>query len=186
MSPDRQVTLFGTDGVRGKANVHPMTSEVAMALGRAVAYVFRQADGDRFRIIIGKDTRLSGYMFESALTAGICSMGGDVLQVGPMPTPGMAFLTADMRCDAGVMISASHNPYQDNGIKFFSSDGYKLPDKIEHKIEDLIFSGKLEGECADACHVGRASRVEDVLGRYVVFLKKTFPIDLTLDGLRVV
>ena len=179
--------LFGTDGVRGKANVEPMTAEMALALGRAIAHVFRQGDhADRSKIIIGKDTRVSGYMFESALTSGICSMGGDVFQVGPVPTPGMAFLTTDMRCDAGVMISASHNPYEDNGIKFFSSDGFKLPDRIEDEIERLIFSGELSKVGASAEGVGRARRLDDVLGRYVVFLKKTFPMDLTLDGLRVV
>jgi phosphoglucosamine mutase len=164
-----------------------MTAEMALALGRAIAHVFRQrGENGRFRVIIGKDTRRSGYMFESALTSGICSMGGDVLQVGPMPTPGMAFLTTDMRCDAGVMISASHNPYEDNGIKFFSSDGFKLPDKIEDEIERLISSRELEKTGASADRVGRARRLDDVLGRYVVFLKKTFPRDLTLDGLRVV
>jgi phosphoglucosamine mutase len=138
------------------------------------------------RIIIGKDTRLSGYLFEDALAAGICSMGVDVIQVGPMPTPGMAFLTADMRCEAGVMISASHNPYQDNGIKFFSSDGYKLPDAIERRIESLIASGELSGLRAPPDEIGRAHRIEDVAGRYVVFLKKTFPIDLSLDDVRLV
>jgi phosphoglucosamine mutase len=178
--------LFGTDGVRGTANVHPMTAEMALSLGQAIARVFH-ADGDKKRrIIIGKDTRLSGYLFEDALAAGICSMGVDVIQVGPMPTPGMAFLTADMRCQAGVMISASHNPYQDNGIKFFSSDGYKLPDAIERRIEALIASGELSGLRAPADEIGRARRIEDVAGRYVVFLKKTFPIDLSLDGMRVV
>ncbi len=178
--------LFGTDGVRGTANVHPMTAEMALSLGQAIARVFR-ADGTRKRrIIIGKDTRLSGYLFEDALAAGICSMGVDVIQVGPMPTPGMAFLTADMRCQAGVMISASHNPYHDNGIKFFSSDGYKLPDAIERHIEALIASGDLSGLRAPPDEIGRAHRIEDVAGRYVVFLKKTFPIDLSLDGVRVV
>ena len=178
--------LFGTDGVRGTANVHPMTAEMALSLGQAIARVFH-ADGDKKRrIIIGKDTRLSGYLFEDALAAGICSMGVDVIQVGPMPTPGMAFLTADMRCQAGVMISASHNPYQDNGIKFVSSDGYKLPDAIERRIELLIASGELSGLRAPADEIGRARRIEDVAGRYVVFLKKTFPIDLSLDGMRVV
>jgi phosphoglucosamine mutase len=182
----RSLELFGTDGVRGRANVAPMTAEMALALGQAVAHVFQRRGGERHRIIIGKDTRLSGYMFENALVAGICSMGVDVLQVGPMPTPGMAFLTADMRCDAGVMISASHNPYQDNGIKFFSHDGFKLPDEIEARIEDLIASGRLEELRSTAEEVGRARRIDDVEGRYVVFLKKTFPLDLTLDGLRVV
>ena len=178
--------LFGTDGVRGTANVHPMTAEMALSLGQAIARVFRVESNRHHRIIIGKDTRLSGYLFEDALAAGICSMGVDVIQVGPMPTPGMAFLTADMRCQAGVMISASHNPYQDNGIKFFSSDGYKLPDAIERRIELLIASGELSGLRAPADEIGRAHRIEDVAGRYVVFLKKTFPMDLSLDGMRVV
>lgn len=178
--------LFGTDGVRGRANVEPMTAETALALGQAVSVLFRRRGGERHKIIIGKDTRRSGYMFENALVAGICSMGVDVLQVGPMPTPGMAFLTADMRCDAGVMISASHNPYQDNGIKFFSHDGYKLPDEFEARIEELIGNGALAKHRAAAEDVGRAQRIEDATGRYVVFLKKTFPQDLTLEGLRIV
>jgi phosphoglucosamine mutase len=178
--------LFGTDGVRGRANVHPMTAETALELGKAVAHVFKRQGGPRHRIIIGKDTRLSGYLFEDALAAGICSMGADVIQVGPMPTPGMAFLTADMRCSAGVMISASHNAYPDNGIKFFSSDGFKLPDGVEERIEALIHSGELEQHRAEPAEIGRARRIDDVEGRYVVFLKKTFPADLALDGLRVV
>jgi len=178
--------LFGTDGVRGKANVHPMTAETALSLGQAIAHVFKRQGGMRHRIIIGKDTRLSGYLFEDALAAGICSMGADVIQVGPMPTPGMAFLTADMRCSAGVMISASHNAYQDNGIKFFSSDGFKLPDEVEVRIEELIGSGVLAEHRAEPAGIGRARRIDDVEGRYVVFLKKTFPADLALDGLRVV
>ncbi|UCE88029.1 MAG: phosphoglucosamine mutase [Deltaproteobacteria bacterium] len=180
--------LFGTDGVRGRANVHPMTAEMALALGRAVAHVFRADSrrGERHRIIIGKDTRLSGYMFEDALAAGICSMGVDVLQVGPMPTPGMAFLTTDMRCDAGVMISASHNPYQDNGIKFFGRDGLKLADALERKIEMLIGSERLDRARPGPDAIGRARRIDDAEGRYVVFLKKTFPLNLTLEGLRLV
>jgi phosphoglucosamine mutase len=178
--------LFGTDGVRGKANVHPMTAEVALALGQAIATVLRVPGGERRRIIIGKDTRLSGYLFEDALAAGICSMGVDVIQVGPMPTPGMAFLAHDMRCHAGVMISASHNPYHDNGIKFFSSEGYKLPDAVEEKIERLIASGELAELRASADDIGRAKRIEDAEGRYVVFLKNTFPSRHALDGLRVV
>jgi phosphoglucosamine mutase len=137
-------------------------------------------------LIIGKDTRLSGYLFEDALAAGICSMGADVIQVGPMPTPGMAFLTADMRCDAGVMISASHNPYQDNGIKFFSRDGFKLPDEIEERIERLVGSGELAGLRAPADAIGQARRIDEAAGRYVVFLKKTFPRELSLDGVRIV
>jgi len=178
--------LFGTDGVRGRANVDPMTAEMALALGQAVSSLFRRRSGERHKIIIGKDTRLSGYLFENALVAGMCSMGVDVLQVGPMPTPGMAFLTVDMRCDAGVMISASHNPYQDNGIKFFSHDGYKLPDEFERRIEDLIGSGRLASLRAPAEEVGRARRIDDAEGRYVVFLKKTFPQEQTLEGLRIV
>ena len=180
-----QGRLFGTDGVRGTANVYPMTAEVALALGQAVAHVFRGGSG-MHRILIGKDTRLSGYMFEDALAAGISSMGVNVIQVGPMPTPAMAFLTTDMRCDAGVMISASHNPYQDNGIKFFAHDGFKLPDAVEDQIEQLILSGDLEGLRASPEAIGRARRIEDAEGRYVVFLKKTFPLDLDLEGLRVV
>jgi phosphoglucosamine mutase len=178
--------LFGTDGVRGTANRDPMTAELALALGQAVTHVFQRQRNERHRIIIGKDTRLSGYMFENAMAAGICSMGGDVLVVGPMPTPAMAFLTADMRCDAGVMISASHNPFQDNGIKFFSRDGFKLDDTIEERIENLIFSGALSSQRAEPGDVGQAQRIDDAQGRYVVFLKKAFPIDLTLEGLRVV
>ncbi len=179
--------LFGTDGVRGRANVHPMTAEMALSLGQAIAYVFRGRGGNgRRRILIGKDTRLSGYMFEDALAAGISSMGVNVIQVGPMPTPALAFLTADMRCDAGVMISASHNTYQDNGIKFFGSDGFKLADELEERIEDLIASGELAGARAGADEVGQARRIDDAEGRYIVSLKKTFPMDLALDGLRVV
>jgi phosphoglucosamine mutase len=178
--------LFGTDGVRGTANVHPMTAEVALALGQAVAHVFATSHPDRrTRIIIGKDTRLSGYLFEDALAAGICSMGADVIQVGPMPTPGMAFLTVDMRCDAGVMISASHNPYQDNGIKFFSSDGFKLPDAVEARIEALVASGELEAARATPDEIGQARRIGDETGRYVVFLKRTFPKNQSLEGMRI-
>jgi phosphoglucosamine mutase len=178
--------LFGTDGVRGTANTDPMTAEMALQLGQAVAHVLQSKSGERRRIIIGKDTRLSGYLFEDALAAGICAMGVDVLQVGPLPTPAMAFLSHDMRCHAGVMISASHNPYQDNGIKFFSSDGYKLPDAVEDRIESLIASGELPSLRANADDIGRAQRIDDAQGRYVVFLKKSFAPDLSLDGLRVV
>ena len=178
--------LFGTDGVRGTANVHPMTAEIALALGQAIAHVLRVPGGERRRIIIGKDTRLSGYLFEYALATGICSMGVDVIQVGPMPTPGMAFLAQDMRCHAGVMISASHNPYQDNGIKFFSSDGFKLPDSVEDEIEALIASGELADMRAAPDEIGSARRIDDAEGRYVVFLKKSFPRGVSLEGLRVV
>ena len=186
MSGQGRLALFGTDGIRGTANVYPMTAEMALSLGQAVAHVFRGGGRGRHRILIGKDTRLSGYMFEDALGAGICAMGVNVIQVGPMPTPAMAFLTADMRCDAGVMISASHNAYQDNGIKFFSHDGFKLPDEVELRIEELIASGVLENHRAGPAELGRARRIEDAAGRYVVFLKKTFPRDMDLTGLRVV
>jgi len=181
-----QRTLFGTDGVRGTANVHPMTASMALRLGQAAAYVFRgRRDGGR-RILIGKDTRLSGYMFEDALAAGISSMGGTVMQVGPMPTPALAFLTVDMRCDAGVMITASHNPYQDNGIKFFGSDGFKLDDAIEHRIEQLVLSDEIASFVAPPDEVGPARRIDDAAGRYVVFLKNNFPKEHSLDGLRIV
>jgi phosphoglucosamine mutase len=177
--------LFGTDGVRGVANVHPMTTELAMQLGRAAAYIFK--DGQkRHRIVIGKDTRLSGYMLESALVAGICSMGVDVLQVGPLPTPGIAYITASMRADAGVVISASHNQFQDNGIKFFFKDGFKLPDEMELKIEDLVDSGKIDSLRPIATEVGKAYRIDDAVGRYIVFLKSTFPKDLDLSGIKIV
>jgi len=163
-----------------------MTAEVALSLGQAIAHLLRAPHGERRVIIIGKDTRLSGYVFEDALAAGICSMGVDVLQVGPMPTPGMAFLAQDMRCHAGVMISASHNPYHDNGIKFFSSDGFKLPDTVEMQIEALIASGELAEMRAGPDEIGQAKRVDDAAGRYVVFLKNTFPSEMSLDGLRIV
>ena len=177
--------LFGTDGVRGVANIEPMTVETAMALGQAVAYSFRNHSG-RHKIVIGKDTRLSGYMFETALSAGICSMGGDVMLVGPLPTPGIAFLTHSMRADAGVVISASHNPYQDNGIKFFGRDGFKLPDGLEAKIEMLMLGDHLKEVRPPSPQIGRAHRIDDATGRYIVYLKNTFPGDLSLEGLRIV
>lgn len=177
--------LFGTDGVRGVANVYPMTSEMAMQIGRAAAYMFKNGKR-RHRIVIGKDTRLSGYMIENALVAGICSMGVDVLQVGPLPTPGIAYITSSMRADAGVVISASHNPFQDNGIKFFFKDGFKLPDEIELKIENLIFSEKIDSLRPVATEVGKAYRIDDAAGRYVVFLKSAFPKDLDLAGMKIV
>ena len=177
--------LFGTDGVRGVANVYPMTSEMAMQIGRAAAYLFKNGNR-RHRIIIGKDTRLSGYMIENALVAGICSMGVDVLQVGPLPTPGIAYITSSMRADAGVVISASHNQFQDNGIKFFFKDGFKLPDQMELKIEKLIFSEKIDSLRPVATEVGKAYRIDDAVGRYVVFLKSTFPKDLDLVGMKIV
>jgi phosphoglucosamine mutase len=178
--------LFGTDGVRGVANIYPMTTETAMQLGRAAAYIFKSSSKRRHRIVIGKDTRLSGYMLESALVAGICSMGVDVLLVGPLPTPGIANITKSMRADAGVVISASHNLFQDNGIKFFSADGYKLPDEIELKMEKLLDSKKIEALRPTATEVGKAFRIDDAAGRYIVFLKNSFPPELDLAGLKIV
>ncbi len=176
--------LFGTDGIRGVANVDPMTGELALQLGRAIAHIFRDVKG-KHRIVVGKDTRLSGYMLETAMASGICSMGADVMLVGPLPTPGIAFITTSMRANAGVVISASHNPYHDNGIKIFSRDGFKLPDEMERQIEELILSGQLLSSRPTANQIGKAHRIDDAIGRYVVFLKNTFPNDLTLEGLRI-
>lgn len=177
--------LFGTDGVRGVANREPMTSETAMQLGRAAAYIFMRRSG-RHQIVIGKDTRLSGYMLESALTSGICSMGVDVLLVGPMPTPAIAFLTRSLRADAGVMISASHNPYQDNGIKFFSSEGLKLPDELEARIEQLIVSNEIHHLRPTADAIGKAYRIDDAEGRYIEFVKRSLPRLLDFQGISLV
>jgi len=176
--------LFGTDGIRGVANIDPITVDMATKLGRAIAYVFKKEDR-RHKIVIGKDTRLSGYMLESAMMAGICSMGVDVMLVGPLPTPGIAFIATSMRADAGVVISASHNPYQDNGIKFFSRDGFKLPDETEKDIENFIFEDRDPTHRPTASDIGKAYRIDDAIGRYIVFVKNTFPGDLTLDGLKV-
>ena len=183
--------IFGTDGVRGTANVEPVTAETALKLGRAAAYVFknleRQSRGrGRHKIVIGKDTRLSGYMLENAISSGILSMGVDVLFIGPLPTPGVAYATRSLRADAGIVITASHNPYADNGIKFFRADGYKLDDKIEDQIEDLVFSGKIENIRPTADAVGKAVRIDDALGRYIEFAKASFPRGLTLEGVRIV
>src|SRR5579863_571801 len=154
--------LFGTDGVRGVANQEPITSETALRLARALAYVFRNSRGRHRRILIGKDTRLSGYMIETAMASGICSMGVDVWLVGPLPTPGIAFLTRSMRADAGVVISASHNPFQDNGIKFFSREGFKLEDETERRIEELVFDGTALTEFrASGADIGKAARIDD-------------------------
>ena len=177
--------LFGTDGVRGVANIYPMTIEIAMQIGRAIAFTVKN-QARRHRIVIGKDTRVSCYMIENALAAGICSMGVDVLLVGPLPTPGIAFITTSMRADAGVVISASHNPFQDNGIKIFSSDGFKLPDEVEVAMEDLIFSQKMEALRPVADEIGKMARIEDAKGRYIVFLKNAFPREYTLDDFHIV
>jgi phosphoglucosamine mutase len=176
--------LFGTDGIRGTANRAPMTAETALRVAMATAIQFRRGD-HRHLVVIGKDTRLSGYMLEPALTAGLISMGMDVVLVGPMPTPAVAMLTRSLRADLGVVISASHNPFQDNGIKLFGPDGYKLSDAVELEIEtrmDLPFDTDL----AAPAHLGRASRLEDATGRYIEFVKNTFPRHLRLDGLKIV
>jgi phosphoglucosamine mutase len=184
--------LFGTDGIRGKANVHPMTAEVALQVGRALGWMVREGRmgrdgaGHRQRIVVGKDTRLSGYMIEQAIAAGITSMGADVMLVGPLPTPGIAFITHSMRADAGVVVSASHNAYEDNGIKIFGHDGFKLPDAVELELEDLITSDRIRDERPVGMDIGRAYRIDDARGRYIVFLKTVFPSDRTLDGVRIV
>jgi len=177
--------LFGTDGVRGIANEYPMTAEMAMQIGRAIAVICKRGE-HRHRIIIGKDTRISGYMFETSLSSGICSMGVDLMLVGPLPTPAIAFITQSMRADAGIVISASHNPYQDNGIKIFSRDGFKLPDEVEEKIEELVFAASMDSLKPSPESIGKAYRIEDASGRYIQHLKNTFPSDLTLDGLKIV
>ncbi len=175
--------LFETDGIRGKANSYPITCDVATNVGRAAAYYFLKEKGRQHKVLIGKDTRLSGYMLEFALAAGICSAGCKALLVGTLPTPGIAFLTRDMRADAGVVISASHNPYIDNGIKFFNRVGFKLPDEVEAEIEKISSSDEAVGNPPGM--IGRAKRIEDAVGRYIVFLKRCFPQHLTLDGVKI-
>lgn len=177
--------LFGTDGVRGIANVYPLTSEMALQIGRATAYIFKNSNR-RHKIVIGKDTRISCYMLEQALASGVCSMGVDALLVGPMPTPAVAYITTGMRADAGVVISASHNPYQDNGIKIFGRDGFKLPDADEEAIEDLIFGQKIDSLRPTATAIGKAFRIDDAHGRYIEFCKSVFPKGMTLDGMKLV
>ena len=189
MSKPRKI--FGTDGVRGTANIEPVTAETALKLGRAAAHVFKNLESQsrsrgKHKIVIGKDTRLSGYMLENAISSGILSMGVDVLFIGPLPTPGVAYATRSLRADAGIVITASHNPYADNGIKFFRADGYKLDDKIEGKIEDLVFSGEIENIRPTADAIGKAIRIDDALGRYIEFAKASFPRGLTLEGVRIV
>ena len=183
--------IFGTDGVRGTANVEPVTAETALKLGRAAAHVFknleRQSRGrGKHKIVIGKDTRLSGYMLENAISSGILSMGVDVLFIGPLPTPGVAYATRSLRADAGIVITASHNPYTDNGIKFFRADGYKLDDKIEGAIEHLVFTGEIENVRPSAGEIGKAVRIDDALGRYIEYAKASFPRGLTLEGVKIV
>jgi phosphoglucosamine mutase len=183
--------LFGTDGVRGVANVEPVTAETALKLGRAAAHVFTQLnprtlpEGTRPKIVLGKDTRLSGYMLENALVAGITSLGVDVLVIGPLPTPGVAYITRSLRADAGIVLSASHNAYEDNGIKFFRHDGYKLDDAVEQQIEHLVFSGEIDAIRPTAGNIGRATRIDDALGRYVEFAKASFPRGMSLEKMRI-
>jgi phosphoglucosamine mutase len=176
--------LFGTDGIRGVTNKHPMTSDMALRIGQSLAYILKRR-GHKTRILIGKDTRLSGYMLESALTTGICSMGADVVLVGPVPTPAIAFLTNNMDADAGVVISASHNPYQDNGIKIFSNSGFKLNDEQENMIEKLVFSDKLHRKLSTAKKIGKALRIDNALGRYIVFLRSTLSKNMSLSGIKI-
>jgi phosphoglucosamine mutase len=183
--------IFGTDGVRGVANVEPVTAETSLKLGRAAAHVFTQLNprknppGTRPKIVLGKDTRLSGYMLENALVAGITSLGVDVLIIGPLPTPGVAYITRSLRADAGIILSASHNPYEDNGIKFFRHDGYKLDDQVEQQIEQLIFAGEIDSIRPTAGKIGRAARIDDALGRYVEFAKASFPRGMSLEEMRI-
>ena len=183
--------IFGTDGVRGVANVEPVTAETALKLGRAAAHVFMRLnprtipEGTRPKIVLGKDTRLSGYMLENAMVAGITSLGVDVLLIGPLPTPGVAYITRSLRADAGIVLSASHNPYEDNGIKFFRHDGYKLDDQVEEEIESLVFSGDVESVRPTAGKIGRAKRIDDALGRYVEFAKRSFPRGMSLEEMHV-
>ena len=194
--------LFGTDGIRAEANVYPMTGEVAMKVGRALVYTLlhesihwksphasrlRHKPGTgKIKIVIGKDTRRSGYMIETALASGVCSMGGEAILLGPLPTPGVAFVANSMRADAGVMISASHNPFHDNGIKIFGADGFKAPDMIEEIIESLILdSRKMDDLAPRGADIGRAYRIDEAHGRYIVFLKSKFPDDLDLSGFKI-
>ena len=188
--------LFGTDGIRGKANTWPMTADVAMKLGQALAWQVRENKLGRFqgrkdrphrgRIVLGKDTRVSGYMIEQAIASGITSRGVDVMLVGPLPTPGIAFITHSMRADAGIVVSASHNPYEDNGIKVFDHDGFKLPDAAELEIEQLILGTLVDDRDVTGSEIGRAFRIDDAKGRYIVDVKSAFPHDLTLDEMRIV
>ncbi len=185
-APPPKRELFGTDGIRGVANEHPITPELALRLGRAIALVAGRGKRRRPRIVIGKDTRLSGYMIETALASGICAMGGNVVLSGPIPTPAVAHLTVSMRADAGVVISASHNPYRDNGIKIFGPDGFKLPDEQEAAIEKVMASSDFDSHSPTGSGIGSAVRVEDARGRYIVYAKQTVPKDVSLDGIRIV
>jgi len=183
--------IFGTAGVRGRANLEPVTAETVLKLGRAAGHVFKNLETvargrGRHKIVLGKDTRLSGYMLENALSSGILSMGVDVLFIGPLPSPGVAYVTRSLRADAGIVITASHNAYDDNGVKFFRADGYKLDDKIEDEIENLVFSGDVDFIRPMAENIGKAVRIDDALGRYIEQAKSSIPRGMTLEGLRLV
>ncbi|OSS41685.1 Phosphoglucosamine mutase [Desulfurella amilsii] len=178
--------IFGTDGIRGKANVFPLVGDLAYKLGRALVYALDSQKNKKKKIIIGKDTRISGYMLESAITSGIVSMGADAYLVGPMPTPAIAFLVKSMRADAGVVISASHNPFDDNGIKIFSHEGIKIPVELEDLIESYTLSDTLDNIKFLGANIGKVYRIRDTLGRYIVFAKNVFPYNLELDGIRIV
>lgn len=180
--------LFGTDGVRGEANSYPITPDIVMKVGQALGFLLRKQPtrNSTPKVVIGKDTRLSGYMIEQALGSGLNSMGVDVFQVGPLPTPAIGFLTTNMRADAGIVISASHNAYQDNGIKIFSHDGFKIPDSFEKEIEDLVLNCDLNNKLPASTEIGRSRRIDDAAGRYIVYVKSTFPLQYTLEGMRVV
>lgn len=186
MSKDTSIKIFGTDGVRGKANQLPMVPEIALALGRAAGRVLQTDMERKPRVVVGKDTRLSCYVFENALIAGLCSMGVDTLMVGPLPTPGVAFITRAYRADAGIVISASHNPYYDNGIKFFDSEGFKLPDEWERKMEELVHLNHFQNHLPPDHLLGRNAKVVDADGRYIEFVKATFPRGLSLKNLSIV
>ena len=175
---------FGTDGIRGVAGQTPLDPETLVRLGKAVAKVF-ETPNRRRKILIGKDTRLSGYMIENSLAAGITAMGANAMLVGPLPTPGVAYLTKSMRADAGIVVSASHNPYEDNGIKIFGNDGYKLPDSMELELEALLHSRNLDGAAAEPGNIGKAARIDDAVGRYTVFLKENFPRDCSLESMKI-
>lgn len=177
--------LFGTDGIRGRANVHPMTAEMALQVGRAAGSIFQKEDRPH-TILIGKDTRRSCYMIENALTAGLCSVGVRVLLTGPLPTPGVSYICRSLRCDGAIMISASHNPYSDNGIKIFGRDGYKIADEVEDEIERLITTGEVNKLRPTGENIGTARRIDDAVGRYIEFVKASFPKGMRLDGLRIV
>src|SRR5262245_42273218 len=180
--------LFGTDGIRGTANQFPISADLVLKVGQAMGHILRRqpSRNKHPKVVIGKDTRLSGYMVENALTSGLNSMGVHVELLGPLPTPGIGFLTRNMRADAGIVISASHNPFMDNGIKIFGPDGYKLPDSMEREIENLVFETDMNAQLASSNEIGRSKRIEDAEGRYIVYAKNAFPLEYTLDGMRIV